>query len=115
MTGTPVLKEFLDGIINERVSRRIRLVGELTVLRPDAVDAEIADTYVRHKLMPAKASEDPLHLALASRHRCDFLVSWNCKHLANPNKARHVERINSRLGLHVPAIVTPRDLLGRAE
>lgn len=115
LTGAPVLKELLAGIINSRVSMRLRLVGGLTVLRPDSVDAEIAEIYVRHKLMPSRSPEDALHLALASRHGCDFIVTWNCKHLANPNKVRHVERINTRLGLHIPAIVTPRDLLGRME
>jgi predicted nucleic acid-binding protein len=112
VTGAPVVSELLAGI-SSRVSSRVELVGNLPFLIPDGSDAEIVRVYLRHKLMPANPPEDALHLALASHHRCDFIVTWNCKHLANPNKAKHVERINTGLGLHVPAIVTPRDLLRR--
>jgi predicted nucleic acid-binding protein len=114
VTGAPVLGELLAGITS-RVTARLRLVQNLPFLIPDASDAEIVRVYLRHKLMPANPPEDALHLALASHHGCDFIVTWNCKHLANPNKAKHIHRINTGLGLNVPAIVTPRDLLGRNE
>jgi hypothetical protein len=54
-------------------------------------------------------------LALASYHRCDFLVTWNCQHLANANKFGHIRGINTMLGLFVPAIVTPLELLGESD
>ena len=66
---------------------------------------------MRHHLMPG-AQGDALHLALASYHRCDFLVTWNCRHLANANKFGHIRRINVVIGLFVPAIATPLELLG---
>ena len=62
--------------------------------------------------MPADIGGDALHLALASYHECDFLLTWNCRHLANANKFGHVRRINTLLGLHIPALVTPLELLG---
>jgi predicted nucleic acid-binding protein len=114
VTGAPVLEELLAGS-TPRVNHRLRLVGALPFLIPDSAVDETVRVYLRHKLMPAKPSADAEHLALASHHRCDFIVSWNCKHLANPNKARHVRQINTMLGLYVPAIVTPQDLLGRTE
>ena len=58
-----------------------------------------------------EAAGDALHLALASFHRCDFLVTWNCRHLANANKFGHIRRVNTLLGIHVPALVTPMELL----
>ena len=73
---------------------------------------EIVATYARHKLMPADPGGDALHLALASYHKCDFLVTWNCQHLANANKFGHIRRVNTMLGLFVPALVTPLELLG---
>ena len=57
--------------------------------------------------MPADPGGDALHLALASYHKCDFLVTWNCQHLANANKFGHIRRVNAMLGLFVPALVTP--------
>ena len=65
-----------------------------------------------HKVMPADPFGDALHLALASYHRCDFLVTWNCQHLANANKFGQIRRINGMLGLYVPDLVTPMELLG---
>ncbi|HYW13034.1 MAG TPA: hypothetical protein VE871_13835, partial [Longimicrobium sp.] len=72
---------------------------------------EIVSVYWINKLMPAKPPEDAMHLALASFYDCHFIVTWNCRHLANPNKAVHIRRIHNRLGLSVPKVLTPLDLL----
>lgn len=53
-----------------------------------------------------------MHVALASYCKCDFLLTWNCRHLANANKFDHVRRINTLLNLFVPKFVTPLELLG---
>ena len=45
----------------------------------------------------------------------DHLLTWNCRHLANANKFPHIRRINALLGLHVPELVTPLQLLGGSE
>jgi predicted nucleic acid-binding protein len=73
---------------------------------------EIVQAYIAHHVMPQDPLGDALHLALASYHRCDFLVTWNCKHLANANKFGHIRRVNTLLGLYVPALVTPLELIG---
>ena len=58
---------------------------------------------------------DAFHLAIASYHNCDFILTWNCWHLANANKFAHIRRVNARLGLFVPALVTPLQLLAGNE
>jgi predicted nucleic acid-binding protein len=77
--------------------------------------AEIVRAYVKHKIMPADPAGDALHLALASFHECDYLVTWNCRHLANASKFGHIRRINTLLGLKTPELVTPPELLGDIE
>lgn len=62
--------------------------------------------------MPAGPSFDALHLALASYHKCKFLVAWNCQRLANANKYGHIRRVNSLLGLYVPVLAAPLELSG---
>jgi len=62
--------------------------------------------------MPNDPTGDALHLAIASYHQCDFLLTWNCKHLANANKFQHIKQINTRLGLSAPTLITPLELLG---
>jgi len=39
---------------------------------------------ITENIMPAKAAEDALHIAIAATHQMDFLLSWNFKHIANP-------------------------------
>jgi predicted nucleic acid-binding protein len=72
--------------------------------------AGVATVFVAQKLMPAPIKGDALHVAACAVHRVDYLLSWNVRHLANPNKTTHLRTICSRLGLIPPTIVTP-DLL----
>jgi predicted nucleic acid-binding protein len=110
VTGTFVRHELAAGT-GAAVGLRLRLLDTVPLLpTPSRID-EIAEYYLEHKLMPAKPVADAFHLALASYHGCDLIVTWNCRHLANPNKARHIQRINARLGLAVPRLVTPLHLL----
>jgi len=74
--------------------------------------ATIVENYIQQKIMPQNAGGDAMHLALASYHKCDLLLTWNCKHLANANKFSHIRLVNTLMGLHVPTIITPLELLG---
>jgi predicted nucleic acid-binding protein len=111
VTSVAVLDELSAGE-PERSHLRLSLVQALPILPLDAAVAEIVGAYVAHRLMPADPAGDALHLALASYHKCDFLATWNCRHLANANKFGHIRRVNTLLGLFVPALVTPLQLLG---
>lgn len=73
---------------------------------------DIVDVYIARRLMPHDPLGDALHLALASYHKCDYLLTWNCKHLANPNKFQHIRIVNTSLGLYIPTLVTPNQLIG---
>jgi predicted nucleic acid-binding protein len=72
---------------------------------------EAAETYAREFVMPSPPSLDALHLALASCHDCDILLTWNCEHLANANKLGHIQHVNRRLHLPVPLLITPLQLM----
>ena len=114
VTSPAVLDELARGI-PERSERRLSLVRHLPLLPVELAITEIVQGYIRHKLMPADPGGDALHLALASYHKCDFLVTWNCRHLANANKFGHIRRVNTLFGLFVPALVTPLELLGGSD
>jgi predicted nucleic acid-binding protein len=87
------------------------LIQSMSLLQVNQAVIDIVEAYIRHHLMPADPAGDALHLALASFHKCDFLLTWNCRHLANANKFAHIRRINGILGLFVPTLVTPLELL----
>ena len=88
----------------------IELAASLEMIEITDEVLSIAELYVRHRLMPEPASGDALHLAIASSSEVDFLLTWNIRHLANPNKMEHLGVINRRLGLLTPQIVTPESL-----
>ncbi len=111
VTSVPVLEELAAG--QRHVSaERLALVEKLPVLPMDPPVLAIVEVYIQHKLMPKNPGGDAWHLALASYFKCDFLVTWNCRHLANANKFGHSRRVNTLLGLCVPALVTPLELMG---
>jgi hypothetical protein len=111
VTSTAVMEELERGIPGH-ARDRLSLVADLPLLALEPEIVEIVEYYIRHKLMPANPGGDALHLALASYHECEFLLTWNCVHLANANKFGHIHKVNARLGLFVPTLVTPLELLG---
>ncbi len=114
VTSTAVLEEIERGSFPQR-DEVIKLISSVPFITLDDAVAEIAETYVHHRVMPEDPRGDALHLALASHHKCDFLLTWNCRHLANANKTQHIRRVNALMGLHCPTLVTPLGLLGEEE
>ncbi len=62
--------------------------------------------------LPQKAQVDAIHMASASFYRCDFLLTWNFKHIANAKIKRYIERILQKYGYESPTICTPDELMG---
>jgi len=113
VTSAAVLDELQRGSFPGR-EPAIHMTRKLTPLQVSAEVLEIVREYIERKLMPLDPSGDALHLAVASFHGCDFLVTWNCKHLANANKFDNIAKINGILGLAVPKLVTPLELMGNS-
>lgn len=111
VTSVAVLEELGRGRYAGRRDA-LMLMREVPILPFEPAIAEIVEVYVLQKVMPRDPVGDALHLAIASFHKCDFLLTWNCQHLANANKFGHIKRVNTKLGLHVPALVTPLELGG---
>jgi len=113
VTSPAVVEELEQGDFPAR-AECLALIEALPLLAIEPPVVDIVETYIDRRLMPADPAGDALHLALASYHRCDFLVTWNCKHLANANKFGHIRRVNTLLGLFVPILVTPLELKERS-
>lgn len=89
----------------------LEMLRGMNVLELSPAVLEFADLLVRDRVMPGPSVEgDALHVAAATVHRMDYLLTWNVKHLANPNKRTHFAVICMRAGLAPPMLVTP-DLL----
>jgi predicted nucleic acid-binding protein len=105
-----VLQELADGR-PEQARLRLELVKGLRRLRSGPAELTTALIYVRHKVMPGNPLGDALHLAIASHHQCDVLLTWNYHHLANPNKLDRIRKLNAGMGLSLPRILDPEQLM----
>jgi len=88
----------------------LQFVSEIAVLQPAEEITQIAQIYIDNYLMPKALKGDGMHLAYSSYYKIDFLLTWNCNHLANANKRQHIRIINARLNLPTPEIITPLEL-----
>lgn len=110
-TSAVVITELMETPDAQKLQQMLDLLAPIPRLPyADEIDT-IVEIYLSHKLMPVDSGGDAHHLALASFHRCDRLVTWNCKHIANPNKTDHIRMVNSSLGLHMPQLLTPFEIL----
>ncbi len=78
---------------------------------PQIVTRKFVEVYVANYLVPSIDLRDGFQLAFACFYKMDYLLTWNCAHLANVHKQEHIRIINLRLALHTPAIITPLELL----
>src|SRR5262249_2042020 len=62
---------------------RLELMAKMTMLEIKEEAVSLAETLVQNGAMPAKAGNDALHIAVAAIHRIPYLLTWNCRHMAN--------------------------------
>ena len=111
VTSDAVFEELNEG--NYPIKKdALALIKDLSVVEVNKSVVEIVVAYVTHKAMPKNPKGDALHLALATHHKCDFLLTWNCDHLANPNKFIHLSAVNALLGYITPQLTTPYAIMG---
>jgi predicted nucleic acid-binding protein len=111
VTGAPVIEELSRGE-HSRKKEKLELLRCLEILRQTDMVNEAVEVYIERYVMPRQPSGDAAHLALASFYKCDYLLTWNCVHLANANKFGHIRSVNILLGLHVPQLTTPLEMIG---
>ena len=89
----------------------LALVEGVAVLPVNDDVRRLAGTLVEQRVMPGPAAAgDAIHVAVAAVHQCEYMITWNVRHLANVNKVRHLHQICRQIGYEPPAILTP-DLL----
>jgi predicted nucleic acid-binding protein len=106
-----VLREVARGDVAAAARRLAELEG-VEVLGLDENVRELARRFVENRLIPAEAVEDALHVAVATAHGMDFLLTWNCRHIANPEVAKRLQTVCRQLGYYMPTLCTPEQLMG---
>ena len=89
----------------------LKLISKLENLELSEEVAILAEGYISRGIFHRKFIADALHVALASFHKIDYLVTWNFGHLANVRKQARLRLFNTAAGFFVPMIVTPEFLV----
>ncbi len=93
-------------------ARRLAALQGIVVLDLTDEARELAQRFLESHFIPAKAFEDALHMAIATVHGMDYLLTWNCRHIANAEIARGIAGVAAGCGCQLPAICTPEQLMG---
>ena len=96
----------------EAAQRRLAVIDTLPLLDLTFEVDGLAETIMQSGLLPASASRDAVHIAVAAVHQVHFLLTWNCRHIANATIFRDLQHIIMSAGYDVPVICTPEELLG---
>jgi hypothetical protein len=73
---------------------------------------ELAEKIIMQSSIPDNAQDDALHIAIASYHEIEFLLTWNFRHLANAHLIPQIRTIVVDVGYEFPQICTPEELIG---
>lgn len=90
--------------------RHVYLDG-IPVLMIHTETESLAREIMQHVGLPAKAAIDAIHIATAALNKIDYLLTWNCKHIANPAFRHRIEDALEDAGLRSPVICTPQEIL----
>jgi predicted nucleic acid-binding protein len=91
---------------------RIQALDGLELLEISLKAVELAETLVKSAGIPERAAEDALHIAICATNGIEFLVTWNCRHIANATLRAGIERVCRAAGLEPPIICTPEEMAG---
>ena len=106
-----VLDECLDGDPIAAQERLAFLAG-LPLLSVSLEIEALAEVLIKSLQIPQKATLDAFHISIAAVHGVEFLLTWNCTHIANPEHRSKIDGVCRALGFEPPTICTPFDLLG---
>ncbi|MCP4656629.1 MAG: type II toxin-antitoxin system VapC family toxin [bacterium] len=115
----PRFEGFISPAVMDEISKgdpkaaqaRLSAVADFKILELVPEVRDLADAYFSGIEIPARARADSYHLAFAAWHGMDFLVTWNCTHIAGGFVRRMVRGINSEREIATPTICTPEELM----
>ena len=97
---------------DEAARERLKVIDGMPLLDITYEVERVARRILVSGLIPSKAATDAAHIAIATVHEMDYLMTWNCVHLANAAITKEVAKICRQQGFECPVICTPEELLG---
>ena len=91
---------------------RLEVLVDIKMLEADNKTLELTKRILGSGIIPNKSATDAAHIAIASRYGIEFLMTWNCTHIANAEILSRINYIVSEAGFFLPIICTPDELFG---
>jgi hypothetical protein len=110
-TSQVVLDEITDGEAG-MAQQRLDLMAAIPLLDLTDEANSLTKAILASGLLPAEADRDAAHIALATVHEMDVLLSWNCRHIANAAIQARLRRLAEKAGFALPVLCTPDELTG---
>lgn len=95
----------------EAAKRRLAALTDITELQATEEVRLLGQELIRRNALPAKAEIDAYHVAIAAVNGIDYLLTWNCTHIANASTRPKIEATCRALGFEPPIICTPQELM----
>ena len=92
-------------------TERLESLDGVSLLPLDDRIGVIASEIMSRAILPPKAIVDALHIATAAHHGIDYLLTWNCKHIANAKILPRIHEVLADLGCFIPIICTPQEMV----
>jgi len=96
----------------EAAKRRLEVLVGIDILEVDRKVLRLTDKIMETGLIPSKAQTDAAHIAVAARHNVEYLLTWNCTHIANAEILSRINYVVAEAGFFLPTICTPDELFG---
>jgi len=96
----------------QAAAKRLAILANLTLLDVSDEIIGFANQLIDFKAVPKNEIQDAYHLSVACVHGINYLLTWNCKHIANAEKHEEIEKTCTEFGYRIPIICTPDQLLG---
>ena len=97
---------------SEMAARRLAVLDGIPLLAASEDARTLAEELVRKGPVPPKAATDAAHIALATVHGVEYLLTWNCTHIANAEMRVGIESVCRSRGFEPPILCTPEELMG---
>jgi PIN domain len=110
-TSEAVLDEVAQGDA-EIAAQRLEILRNFPLLALNQAVQDLAAQFLTRSSLPPKAKVDAIHIAAATVHSMDYLLTWNCKHIANAQIQGKLAEISLDFGYVLPILCTPNELMG---
>ena len=109
-TSQVVLEEAADGDA-AMAKDRLNILAGIPLLDINDHGTDLADELIQKAILPPVAARDAIQIASSAVHQMQFLLTWNCKHIANPHMRERIRTCFSQHQVDLPVICTPEEFI----